>query len=67
MKATLLSLLEHLRDRRFDIVRRASITYEVHDPTYGSRMCSDDIEVVDFDALLDAIDDFARGFSKETK
>lgn len=62
MKAALLSLLAHLKERRGDIVRRVSVAHEVFNPTYGPELSHEDIDVVDFDALLDAIDDFARGF-----
>lgn len=55
--STILKLLsQHLKNRKQHITRRITVDVVVHDPTYGDRTGSEEIEVVDFDALCDAID-----------
>ena len=54
---------EFLRERRSSIVRSATFLKEVYDPTYGLQdPCSETIEVIDFDALCEAMDDFSLTF-----
>lgn len=65
MIETLKSLVQHLRDRRHRIVRQATVTSIEYDPTYGPRERNEEIDVVDFDALLDEIDEFAATFQTE--
>lgn len=56
------ALLAFLREQRHRIVRRITVaTPPTFDPTYGhGSPGSEDIEVVDFEALLDAIDEFGE-------
>lgn len=64
MKQTLLDLADFLRARRHNVVRKVTVVTELSDPTYGPQAGTEDIDVVDFDALLDEIDAFALGFEK---
>lgn len=58
-------LVRYLRDHRSDIVRKQNVLVENWDPTYGfGDPTTDTIEYVDFDGLIEAIDDFAREFKK---
>ena len=56
------ALMSFLQERRYRITRSITVqTPPAFDPTYGPGepgQC--DIEVVDFDALMAAIDDFGR-------
>lgn len=58
-------LATYLREKRSEIVCRKDVLVEVYDPTHGLQdpRC-ETIEYVDFDALIEAIDDFAREFKK---
>ena len=60
---TLLELVAHLREHKSEITRYVEVLQENWDPTYGLQdPRSTTVEVIDFDALLGAIDDFARTF-----
>ena len=61
MKKMLIELVAHLRERRHNIVRTERVCYGDSDPTYGPPTIAE-FEVVDFDALLSEIDEFAKGF-----
>ena len=63
MKEVLQSLVAFLRSRKDEIVTDRKVLVEVYDPTYGLQDPSTEtIEVVDFDRLCAAIDEFARTF-----
>ena len=56
-------LIEYLRKAKDKIVVKQEVLVEVYDPTYGLQdPVSREIEIVDFDALLDAIDKFSYEF-----
>lgn len=56
-------LPEFLRSRRSSIVKSRELLVENWDPTYGKQDPSvETVDVVDFDALMDAIDEFAETF-----
>lgn len=65
MIETIKALVQHLRDQRRRIVRQATVTSIEYDPSYGPRERNEEIDVVDFDALLDEIDEFAATFQTE--
>ena len=67
MIATLKALVQHLRDQRHRIVRQATVTSVEYDPTYGPRERDEEIDVVDFDALLNEIDEFAGAFKERVE
>lgn len=56
------ALVAHLRDNRGSLVRNVNVVVEFYDPTFGLRHSTDDIEVIDFDALCNEIDRFAEEF-----
>ena len=59
-------LVNFLRDQKYKFVRNQDVLVEVYDPTYGlQEPRSETIEVLDFDALLDAIDEFTEGFKHD--
>lgn len=58
------ALVRYLRDNRQRIVREVEVVQQVYDPTYGLSEHSTTIDVVDFDALVESIDDFAREFKE---
>lgn len=62
MTATFKALVAHLRDNRDRLVRNVNVVVEIQDITFGNRYSTDDIEVVDFDALCYEIDRFAEEF-----
>lgn len=62
MRDFIRGLVEHLKDNRSQIVRSVDVKGVDYDPTYGPRSTTEQIETVDFDALLNAIDDFAETF-----
>jgi hypothetical protein len=55
-------LVEFLRGRKQTLVRTVEFQVQGYDPTYGPRTENMSIEVIDFDALLAAIDEFSEGF-----
>ena len=56
-------LIEYLRKAKGRIVTKQEVLVEVYDPTYGLQdPRSREIEIVDFDALLDAVDRFSTEF-----
>ena len=56
-------LIEYLRKAKGRIVTKQEVLVEVYDPTYGLQdPRSMEIEIVDFDALLDAVDRFSAEF-----
>ena len=56
-------LLDYLRQARNRIVVRREVLVEIYDPSYGlQNPRSEGIEIIDFDALLDAIDKFSYEF-----
>ena len=65
MLETLKALAQHLRDQRYRIVRQATVKHVLYDPTYGPRERSEEVDVVDFDALLNEIDEFAETFKEQ--
>ena len=64
MIATLKALVQHLRDKRHRIVRKVTVTSVEYDPTYAPWERDEEIDVVDFDALLNEIDEFADTFKE---
>lgn len=65
MIKTLKALVQHLRDQQHRIVRQATVSSVMFDPTYGPQERNEEIDVVDFDRLLDEIDEFAAFFKEE--
>lgn len=65
MVKMLKALLEHLRQNRDALVRDVDVRVETYDPTYGLQDDSRTIEVIDFDQLLNAMDDFAATFKQD--
>jgi hypothetical protein len=61
MKELVKQVTEFLRNRR-DIVKTVAVQVEYFDPTYGAKLNTEHIEVIDFNALLNAIDEFAEEF-----
>jgi hypothetical protein len=49
-----------LRDKRAQITTRAKVQVVRYDPTYGAQVSEDEIEVIDFEALCSAIDEFGE-------
>ena len=63
MMNTLSALARYLQEHRSEITTHVEVLQEVYDPTYGLQdPRSTYIETINFDALLNAIDDFARTF-----
>lgn len=62
MKAMLQALVKHLQENRRDIVREVDVVAEVYDPTFGLSTKTETLSLVDFDALLLQIDNFAETF-----
>lgn len=61
----LTQLVYFLVDRRSQIVKEREVLVEVYDPTYGLQdPRSETIEIIDFDALLWAIDEFSSTFKE---
>jgi predicted metal-dependent hydrolase len=58
---TIKKLTEYLRNRR-GLTRTVSVVTEYYDPTLGMQQTGEQIEVIDFAALLNAIDEFAEEF-----
>lgn len=56
------ALVAALREQR--PTRTVSVVQRDYDPTFGARETTRDIEVVDFDALMDAIDEFSASFKE---
>lgn len=65
MKAMLQALVKHLQENRRDIVREVDVVAEVYDPTYGLSTKTETLSLVDFDALLLQIDNFAETFNHD--
>ena len=60
---TLSALVHYLQEHRSGITRHVDVLQENYDPTYGLQdPRATTIEVIEFDALLSAMDDFARTF-----
>lgn len=66
MKEVFKKLAQHLRMRRNSITRTVTVDASYHDPTFGLQERTEDIEVVDFEALCQAIDEFAAEFDGGT-
>ena len=64
MIATLKALVEHLRERRNSIVRTVTVSSTTFDPTFGPQDWNEGIDVIDFDCLLNEIDEFADTFKE---
>lgn len=56
-------LTQHLRNNKHKFVRTMEFCYTQYDPTYGSNIANKDVDIIDFDALLDQIDQFAEEFA----
>jgi len=65
VKKMLQALVKHLQDNRRDIVREVDVVAEVYDPTYGLNTKTETLSLVDFDALLIQIDNFAETFNHD--
>jgi hypothetical protein len=59
---TFKDLVKFLRGRKPTLVKYIEVSGVAHDPTYGNHSCLVSVEVIDFDALLAAIDEFSEGF-----
>lgn len=55
-------LTDYLRERRDRFIRRVPVQTVEFDPTFGQQVREQDIEVIDFDALLEEIDKFSETF-----
>jgi hypothetical protein len=60
------NLTEYLRKKKYDIIIAHEISDHTYDPTYGLQTCTKYVEYVDFDKLLDAIDEFSKEFKEES-
>ncbi len=67
MNDMLKQLVLWLRLSKGNYVRQITVNASRYDPTYGPSSYAEDIDVIDFDALLQAIDDFAEGFKEQPK
>jgi hypothetical protein len=57
------ALVAHLRSKRNLVIEHTDVLEQRHDPTYGEQPPgTTTISTVDFEALLDAIDEFAASF-----
>lgn len=65
MKNTIQRLVEHLRLRKYDLVRCVEMRAQEYDPTYGWTTRTISLEVVDFDKLLAEMDAFGEQLRKE--
>lgn len=65
MLETIKALVQHLRERQHRITRKVTVTSVEYDPTFGPRERNEEVDAVDFDALLTEIDEFAATFQKE--
>ena len=60
------ALIKYLKDHKHEIVVERQLLEEVYDPTYGlQEPRAVPIEVVDFNALLRAIDEFSDSFKED--
>lgn len=58
-----MKLTEYLRSQRNYIVKTRELLAESWSPTYGpGQPSTETVEVVDFDALMNAIDEFSEKF-----
>lgn len=64
MPEMLKALVEHLRDAKDRIIRTAQVKGVRYDPTFGPQSYSEEVDVVDFDRLLEEIDAFADTFKE---
>lgn len=55
-------LIEHLRSKREYIVEDFELQHQTIDPTYGPRVYTKHVPVIDFDKLCAEIDAFANSF-----
>lgn len=65
MKAMLQALVKHLQENRRDIVREVDVVAEVYDPTFGLSTKTETLSIIEFDALLNQIDNFAETFNHD--
>lgn len=57
-------LVSWLRLHKMGYVRQVTVKTYNYDPTYGAASYSEEMEVIDFDELLRAIDEFADSFKE---
>lgn len=60
----LTKLAAHLRTRKKHIIKTIEVDYQAFDPTHGPQTATATIETVDFDKLIDEIDEFAATFEE---
>lgn len=59
------ALVRFLRDNRNSICRTVEVKGGHFDPTFGWQSRMEEIEVIDFDSLLSAMDEFAESFKEQ--
>ena len=59
-------LVAHLRKHGERITRKVTVTSVEYDPTFGPQERDEEIDAVDFEALLNEIDEFASTFQQGT-
>ena len=64
MSSYLKRLVLWLQLHKMSYVRQVTVKTYSYDPTYGPASYAEEVEIIDFDELLQAIDDFADS-SKE--
>ena len=67
MNSYLKQLVLWLRLHKMSYARQVTVKTYSYDPTYGPSSYAEEVEIIDFDELLRAIDDFADSFKEEPK
>ena len=65
MSDYLKQLVLWLRLHKRGYVRQVTVKTYSYDPTYGPSSYAEEVEIIDFEELLRAIDDFADSFKEE--
>ena len=65
MKSLLKALCERLRVRRDNVTKVIEVRGIFYDPTYGPSSITETITIIDFDKLLQEIDEFAKEFAEK--
>ena len=65
MKSLLKALCERLRARRDNVTKVIKVRGILYDPTYGPSSITETITIIDFDKLLQEIDEFAKEFTEK--
>ena len=64
MSSYLKRLVLWLRLHKMSYVRQVTVKTYSYDPTYGPASYAEELEIIDFDELLRAMDDFADSFKE---